>query len=309
MDQIDDLFSKEEINEADLASLITNRAEESLYLEFKAAGALQSSDGKKNEIAKDVSAFANSDGGILIYGINEADHQAESFSYVDGNAYTKEWLENIIQSRINRRLPDFMVYPVRFDNDFSKTVYVVKIGRSYHAPHMTSDKKYYRRLNFQAVQMEEYEIRDAYSRTNKTDLIVDELIIRSAGNATQAQHLSEARFTIAFQIRNNGATIENQYKLEIMIPLVILKVNNPLSQYKIRNDNGWDVYSIPNTSPLFQEELTTHAEFNVLFNAHNKQYLDTPIKTKLYFSGGIHKKEFVLKGRLLYQERPIEQQF
>jgi predicted HTH transcriptional regulator len=58
-------------DEAKLQSYIGNSIEESLTLDYKAADALASSDGKKKEITKDVSAMANSAGGLIIYGISE----------------------------------------------------------------------------------------------------------------------------------------------------------------------------------------------------------------------------------------------
>jgi len=56
--------------QAELESLITNRVEENLNLDYKGADALYNIDGKIDrslEISKDVSSFANSDGGIIIY--------------------------------------------------------------------------------------------------------------------------------------------------------------------------------------------------------------------------------------------------
>ena len=41
-----------------------NEIEENLHLDYKSAGALSKIDRKKDEITKDVSALANSDGGI-----------------------------------------------------------------------------------------------------------------------------------------------------------------------------------------------------------------------------------------------------
>ena len=58
-----------------ISSLIDEKVEENLHLDYKAAAALGKTDGKKNEISKDVSSFANSDGGILIYGIKEYDEK------------------------------------------------------------------------------------------------------------------------------------------------------------------------------------------------------------------------------------------
>jgi phosphate/sulfate permease len=51
-------FDKENYNIDDIISLIDNEAEESVHLDFKAAGSLSKDDRKKLEIAKDVSAFA-----------------------------------------------------------------------------------------------------------------------------------------------------------------------------------------------------------------------------------------------------------
>ena len=58
-------------DEARVQQYIDDGIEESLNLDYKAAGALAKTDGKKKEITKDVSAMANSDGGIIIYGVTE----------------------------------------------------------------------------------------------------------------------------------------------------------------------------------------------------------------------------------------------
>jgi len=53
-----------------LDGLIAGKVEESSSLEYKAAAALdRGDDRKKIELTKDVSAFANAGGGVLIYGI------------------------------------------------------------------------------------------------------------------------------------------------------------------------------------------------------------------------------------------------
>ncbi len=125
----------------DIQSLIDNGVEESVHLEFKQAGALAKSNSVIKEIAKDVSAFANSDGGVIIYGVEESDHKASALSYVDGNDFTKEWLENVISSNIQKKIDGLEVIPLRVDGDIEKSIYVVKIPRSYNAPHMVSKDK------------------------------------------------------------------------------------------------------------------------------------------------------------------------
>lgn len=165
-----DFFRKNEYSTSDIENLIKIKAEGSIHLEFKSSESLGYSDSRRAEIAKDVSAFANSDGGVIVYGISEKDHCAESLSFIDGNEFGKEWLEQIINSRIQKRIPDLTITPVRFDNDILKTVYIVKIPQSHLSPHMSSDKRYYRRFNFQSIAMEEYEVRDLFSRRHERRL-------------------------------------------------------------------------------------------------------------------------------------------
>lgn len=124
---MEDFITKTTYTESDILDLINTQAEESVHLDFKASGALEKTDEKRTELAKDVSAFANSDGGIIIYGISENNHVASSLSFVDGNIYTKEWIERIINNGIQKRIHGIEIFPIRFDGDINKTVYVIRI--------------------------------------------------------------------------------------------------------------------------------------------------------------------------------------
>jgi len=84
-------------NEIWLQSLITAPIEESTSLEYKAAPALQNN----KEIRKDVSAMANSSGGIIIYGLKEkkdanGNNIPDALDDVSTTHVTKETLEQII---------------------------------------------------------------------------------------------------------------------------------------------------------------------------------------------------------------------
>lgn len=151
-------------------SLISNEIEESINIEFKSAEALSKVDSKKKELSKDVSAIANSNGGIIVYGINEVNHKAESISFIDGNEFSKEWIEQVISSTIQRNIPELKIFPIRENGDINKTIYIVQIPESTEAPHICKDKKFYKRYNFESVAMEEYEVRQLYGRRIKSKL-------------------------------------------------------------------------------------------------------------------------------------------
>jgi len=158
-----------------LEELISTGVEESLNLDYKAAGALDIKEEKKKEISKDVSSFANSAGGVIIYGIQEfgdstKKHLPEKINPVDRIAYTKEWLEQVINTNISPKISGLKIHPITIGNtEENNVVYVVEIPQS-NTAHQAKDKRYYKRYNFESVMMDDYEIKDIINRANKTDI-------------------------------------------------------------------------------------------------------------------------------------------
>lgn len=152
-----------------LNSLIQNQVEESLHLEYKSAGALDKQNEKTTEISRVVSAMANSDGGIVIYGIKEDQKKRfpESIDAVRTSDFSKEWLEQIISAKIQPRLQSIQIHPITIGTDH--VVFVVEIPKS-NTAHQAADKKYYKRFNFQSVAMEDYEIRDIFNRAKNPNI-------------------------------------------------------------------------------------------------------------------------------------------
>lgn len=147
----------------DLKMLITNAVQESTHLEYKASPAIDKRE--RHEIAKDVSAFANSDGGIIIYGIKEVEQlPVEIDEGVNHSIYTREWLEQVIISNIFPIIDGIEIVQIPLSSERSS--FVIKIPKSFRAPHQEQiSKKYYRRYNFIAQPMEDYEINDIRARS------------------------------------------------------------------------------------------------------------------------------------------------
>lgn len=209
-------FEKEDYTYEDIESLINNNAEESLHLEFKEARALSKEDKYKAEITKDVSAFANSDGGIIIYGIQEKEHKASHITPIDGNIFTKEWLELVINSGIERRIPNLRIYPIHNNGDISQTIYIVKIPASMEAPHMNKEKLFYRRFNFQSVKMEEYEIRLLYSRKNQSKLLIHSFYVYFKKEDAKNKRNDSRTINFVVNAYNDSKIFEKEYKTNII---------------------------------------------------------------------------------------------
>lgn len=242
--------------------LIRNDAEESLYMDFKAGGAL--SGDKKKDICKDVSAFANSDGGVLVYGINEVDHKADSLSFIDGNLYTKEWLEQVINDGIQRRIDNIKIHPIRFDGDVRKSVYVVEVPASSNSPHMRSfDSRYYKRFNFQSVPMEEYEVRHAYERRQKVTLDFANFAVEITNAETWFDD-KQFEFKLIFHVTNVGRTMAQNYKLSVSIKgaegcKYAYKSEADYNLVRPLNDTNI-ILSTTNAIPIFPEEVVNAME-------------------------------------------------
>lgn len=153
--------------EEDIIKLIEIGATESPTLEFKSSDALGKADQKKREIAKDVSAFANADGGTIVYGLVESrtTHEAERIDQgYDPTELSELWLEQVIDSNIQRRIEGLEINRVALrQTSPGRVLFVVCIPSSNRAPHM-ANHKYYKRHNYQSVEMEEYEVREKYGR-------------------------------------------------------------------------------------------------------------------------------------------------
>lgn len=154
--------------EDELKRLVTDGVEENIHLDYKGPGSLAKTDSKRDEIGKDISAFANSDGGVIVYGVREFDiaekrHLPERVDAVNRTEFSKEWLEQVINSRVRPKIPDLIIRPIDIPSVVNGVVYVVEIPKS-HTPHQSADKRYYKRFNFESVPMEDYEINDIRNR-------------------------------------------------------------------------------------------------------------------------------------------------
>lgn len=149
----------DELKFADVEQLKSNRICESDVLDYKEQLL------KDDEFLKHVSAFANTQGGFLIFGVKETGKGGypENIVGIEKSEVNKERLEQVILGNIQPRL-NVKIQTVDLENQ-SKTMLIVQIPNSYLKPHMMRQgERFYKRYNFEALPMTEVEVSDAYMR-------------------------------------------------------------------------------------------------------------------------------------------------
>ncbi|MBC1268006.1 ATP-binding protein, partial [Trichormus variabilis FSR] len=211
--------------EEDIELLIQEGVQESLELDYKACEALQKTDAKRREISKDVSAFANSAGGVIIYGVIEEHHLPIKIDVgYDPADITKEWLEQVINSKIQRRIDGIRIKQIELkQNNPGRVIYVVNIPQSKRAPHMADNHIFYKRFNYQSVPMEEYEVRDTANRADAPDLALQFCI---ENNSVRLDFEEDEKFSKPIAL---NAIITNKSVVPAMYYIVHFYIDQRLS--------------------------------------------------------------------------------
>lgn len=212
-----------EWSEGKLQLYIDSFIEESLTLEYKAADSLARGDGKKTEITKDVSAMANSAGGMIVYGLKEhtdptKKHLAETINPIDRMQFPKEWLEQIINN-IRPRISGVIIHSINLSTGANDVAYVVEIPQS-NTAHQATDHRYYRRYNFQSIAMEDHEIRDVMNRASSPDASIEFKHLRK--EITSSLH----SYRLEIFVKNLGIQVINHFQLEFTFPRIIGYTHN-----------------------------------------------------------------------------------
>lgn len=126
----------DDLTEADLRRVVDSQIPESVDLDWK-KDFYQGTDAGKKELAKDVSAMANTAGGMVVIGVDDGKqdhaHALAPFEPVPGRG--EEWIRSVLANWIQPVVPNVGVRPVRSTAHEGKIYWVLTVPPSTQAPH------------------------------------------------------------------------------------------------------------------------------------------------------------------------------
>ncbi len=156
-----------------LKGFLDRGIEEGLTLDYKHIQAVENPD----KIATSVTAFANSEGGLILLGVEEVKEEDEKGRTVrirpgsitwGPKSLTRERLEAQMIARVHPWVQGLRIFPVR--SEAEEVVFLVDIPQSPRPPHQAPDKKYYIRYNFQNQPIDHHQVAGLFYRRLRPDL-------------------------------------------------------------------------------------------------------------------------------------------
>ena len=186
------------------------------YFERK-AGQIVKDPAFRDKLAKALSAFANSGGGHIIFGVRD-DGTFDGVEPTVGRTSMRDLIEQIVPILVDFSLSAFRVHEVEPSTPSSippgRVLIVVDVGDSPHAPHQARcDKVYYYRPGGRSERAPHF-----YLEALRNRAIRPVLSATPTGVSTIDAYEVDGRIvigvTVSFQVKNVGRTVARYYLID-----------------------------------------------------------------------------------------------
>jgi hypothetical protein len=195
--------------------------EETLRLEFKSGALFEKPESSWiSDISREVSAFASTEGGVLVLGVKEEKQaKARVAGAVDGVPdLGRDLLQRKIEGNVFPYLPGIRVHRIPITSSQERVVFVVEVPQGTTA-HQAYDRKYYGRSEVQAVPLPDHEIRVRMTRGHVARASLMFRLLRvTLGAAAQSElRAKHAKAIEAFARDADAALAEHPHALLEML--------------------------------------------------------------------------------------------
>lgn len=199
---LDSVMSGQQVEPRQIDDLVANQVREDLYLDYKHGNELKKENHPASTIRRYVSGFANSDGGIVIVGIDATQWNVTGCS-APGGGDLAEWASRCLTPIAPHLSPPPRIQVVSHTNG---NVLIIATYRSHSlVPVVESGRLvHYLRLGEQTLTAPDYLISDlVLGRHQKPQLELTKVYLQVTDPPTQAPK-ETIRFTLSFDVINEG---------------------------------------------------------------------------------------------------------
>ena len=163
---------------ADLQQLVRDRVQENIYLEFKTKKDRRTPDVDESDafqFSRALSGFANSDGGVLLWGIeSDREERACDLKPIAHVAEFESRLKKSLLNAVHPMVDGVEIQLIPDDSDSAAGFIKCLIPRSEKTPHraMRAGREYYRRSTEGFYRLEHFDLEDAFGRRPRPVLSV-----------------------------------------------------------------------------------------------------------------------------------------
>jgi len=212
----------EEIGYQEILKFVEEKREEDVYLEFKTAVHLNVNDQNKNSdkknLSKCISGFANSNGGIIIWGVEAVQKGgidcASKLVPIEQLKKFANRLNSLEGQSVSPIVEGIRHNLILIDSENDKGFIKTLIPKSKIAPHMANyaDKHYYKRSGDSFYMAEHYDIADMFARNSSPilDVKICDVKWKRLDN-------NFVRFEVAFALENKGNVIAKYPYLSVWV--------------------------------------------------------------------------------------------
>lgn len=208
-------YSLSEVTSETLENICAQRFSESETLDFKRA--LPSNEERsKVELAKDVAAMANTGGGDIIYGIDEADGTAGTLCIITGETFdeAERRIRLILDAKVEPRLTGYTVKEVRTGEGYAL---IIRVPYSFDGPHCVrtdSQRRFVYRNGTVTTDMSFDQIRAAFAGTESI--------------ASKARRFIKDRYEVTSHRRHTIPLYAGAHLAVVFVPLASMMRRNAI---------------------------------------------------------------------------------
>lgn len=294
----------------DIKNLIFNKVKSGNNLDFCDSKILMPGIEKKEQwLSKYISAFANTGGGTIIFGVKKLRNRAVDFDFLNLTNVTTFWLRNFIETEISPKLENTEIVEIPIENNSKKGVIILRIPNSVNRPHMASDNRYYFRIGNKIELMLEQHVREMYNVASVSNIEFVGVINTQGVPTLENGKIINLNFYPKFLVRNAGSAIEKYFKFEFWIPSefhdsLFLSMQN----YFNRIEGSFSVFSVPNRQPIFQNEICNILEAKLFVNIDNIEiFNNSEMYIKLFYSHGLKEFNYKLNEIFTYDNKVLSE--